>query len=474
MTEMQSNSIYWYDLETTGAEPAVDRVVQFAGVRTDIDLNIISEPLNIYCLPGNDTLPQPEAILVHGIGYKMLARQGLTEAEFIRRIHQEFILPNTCVAGFNNVRFDDEFTRNLLYRNFYDPYQREWQNGNSRWDIIDVFRMAQALRPAGFIWPEGEDNKVTFRLERLTEANGIGHAAAHDAHSDVLATIEVTKKLRQAQPKLYDYLFNLRNKQRVIRQLYPLGKSPVVHVSSMYPVLRGCLAVVLPICVHPTNPNGIICFNLEQDPRPLLSLSAAEIRGILFTPSADLPAETERVALKTIHINRCPALAPLSTLGGHEERLALDMALYKTHITMIQRSAGLVDKLKEVFTRSQFETLDDPDLMLYQGGFFSNRDKSVMAEVRQAPPDRLMSFEHQFKDERLAEMLFRYKARNYPASLTGSEQSRWDTYRSAMFKGEQGPASRLARFEALFRDNPQASCLPEWQAYLKQLMDYVQ
>ena len=187
---MSANSIYWYDFETFGNNPRRDRASQFAGIRTDEDLNIIGDPLVMYCKPANDFLPNPMACLITGITPQLTLEKGIAEAEFTRRILEEFAQPGTCVAGYNSIRFDDEVTRQLLYRNFHDPYEREWKNGNSRWDIIDMVRLCAATRPEGIEWPKKEDGSNSFRLEELTKANGITHAEAHDALSDVLATIE--------------------------------------------------------------------------------------------------------------------------------------------------------------------------------------------------------------------------------------------------------------------------------------------
>ncbi|MBD3646672.1 MAG: exodeoxyribonuclease I [Pseudomonadales bacterium] len=304
---MAMESIYWHDYETTGTDPARDRAIQFAGIRTDHNLDPIGEPLNLLCRPGNDILPSPAAIAVTGIRMSDVVREGMTEAAFIGRILREFSVPGTCVCGFNSIRFDDEFTRHMLYRNFHDPYAREWQQGNSRWDVIDLFRMAYALRPDGMEWPTNDKGGPSFRLEALTLANGISHGSAHDALSDVLATVALTKKLKDAQPKLYDYLFALRDKKRVLQQLYPLGKFPLVHVSAMYPAERACTAVVLPLCSHPLNGNGVICYDLSMDPAPLVSCDAAELQRLVFTANEDLGEGEQRVALKTIHVNRAPA-----------------------------------------------------------------------------------------------------------------------------------------------------------------------
>ena len=144
-----------------------------------------------------------------------------------------FSKSETCVVGYNNLKFDDEFVRQMFYRNFYNPYAREWRNGNSRWDVIDMFRMAYALRPDGIQWPKDDTGSVTFRLEELTRANDIEHSDAHDAVSDVLATINLTKLLRKIQPKLFEFFYALRKKDRIAKTLNLLDKKPVIHVPLM-------------------------------------------------------------------------------------------------------------------------------------------------------------------------------------------------------------------------------------------------
>jgi exodeoxyribonuclease-1 len=421
-------SLLWYDLETSGTDPGFDRVLQFAAVRTDLDLNPIEPPLNFYCYPGEDVVPDPDAMKVTGLKMSQIREEGLSEAEFSRRIHEAFSRPQTCVLGFNSIRFDDEFIRVLFYRNFFDPYAREWQNGNSRWDVIDLFRMAAALRPDGFNWPRHDHGGPSFRLEHLTAANGVSHEGAHDAVADVMATIGVAQRLRVAQPKLYDYLFSLRLKKSVLAQLYPIGKQAVVHVSSMYPATQHCLAIVLPIAVHPTNPNGIICFDLSKDPGPLIQLGPEELRRRLFSRSEDLGENEPRIPLKTIHVNKSPAISPLSTVAGLEGSLDLDLALCEQHKLQLQQTPGIVEKIDEAFSANQFARLDDPDLMLYQGDFFSREDREVMTAVQSAEPQGLSAYRGHFQDPRLPEMLFRYQARNYPNSLNADDQIRWHQF----------------------------------------------
>ena len=470
---IMADSIYWYDYETTGIDPARDRVLQFAGVRTDMDLNVISEPLDLFCKPGDDVLPSPDAILVTGIKMSEVLEKGLSETKFIEKILSEFAVPGTCVTGFNSLRFDDEFTRNTLYRNFLDPYAREWQGGNSRWDVIDLFRMAQALRPEGFVWPRNEQDVPTFRLEKLTEVNGIGHESAHDAVSDVLATIDVTRKLRQAQPKLYDFLFELRNKKKVTSQLYPLGKQPILHISSMYPAAKNCIAVILPICVHPTNPNGVLCFDLSESPDTLLKAGPNELHRLMFSRKEDLAEHETRIALKTIHINRCPAIAPISTAKGQETRLGLDLEKCMKHLRQLQTASGVVEKIQDAISQGSFEHQDDPDLMLYQGEFFSASDKQVMAELRQSAPFDLASFNDAFQDRRLPEMLFRYRARNFHSELDPSEQGRWKDYRRSIWQGDTAREGVLDRIAVLKAEGRGEAALDDLEQYIAAVTDWL-
>ncbi len=424
MTDM---SFYWHDYETFGIDPRRDLPTQFAGIRTDENFNIIDEPLTIYCQPTADCLPQPDACVITGITPQLAAEKGICEAEFIRIIHQQFMQSNTCVLGYNSLRFDDEVTRNSLYRNFYDPYEREWKNNNSRWDLIDVVRAAKALRPQGINWVNNEEGNPSFKLEELTKANNISHESAHDALSDVHATIAIAKLVKQAQPKLYDFLFSNRGKHQV-NSLLQLGLfKPIVHISGMYPAIKGCLAIVLPLCQHPTNNKGVIVYDLSQDPTALLELTAEKIKQRLFTATADLPEGIERIALKTVHINKCPVLAPLNVLREEDQqRLNINLELCLKNAKKIKESASLETKLSNVFTQT-FEAETNPDVMIYNG-FFKGNDKTMMDKIRNTPINELATLKPHFKDKRLAEMFFRYKARNYPQTLSSKEKQQWEKF----------------------------------------------
>lgn len=427
------NTLYWHDYETWGEVPAQDRPSQFAGVRTDENLNIVGEPLMIYCCPAPDTLPKPEACLITGLTPQVALAKGLPEYQFAAKIHAELSRPGTCGVGYNSIRFDDEVTRYMLYRNFYDPYEREWRNGNSRWDIIDVVRMTRALRPDGINWPNYEDGRPCFKLEMLTAANHLNHEAAHDALSDVYATIGMAKLIKTHQPKLFDYAYRLRDKRFVNSMIDIANHKPLLHISSRFASENGNAALILPLAIHPTNKNSVIAYNLVFSPRDLLSLSADELRERLFTRSEDLPAGVERVALKEIHLNKSPMLLPPSMLDeATAARLQIDRALLDQHWQQLRNLSfseqeALQEKLYKLYSEIGFIEKTDPEQMLYNG-FFDELDKKLMLQVRRSSPEELATKHFGFKDDRLATLLFRYRARNFPHTLNQAEQQEWQSF----------------------------------------------
>ena len=468
-------SIFWYDFETTGTSPRCDRPLQVAGIRTSETLEEIGEPLNIYCRPSDDILPHPAACLITGITPAMLASRGLCEAEFTARLHAELSRPGTCGAGYNSLRFDDEVTRYTLYRNFYDPYAREWQNGNSRWDIIDLVRAAYALRPDGLTWPTDEQGRVTLKLERLSAANGLEHLQAHDALSDVRATIGVARLIRDRQPRLYDYLYGLRRKAAVLEQVRLL--EPLVHVSGRFGAERRYLSVALPLAWHPRNRNALIVCDLQADCSPLLDQSADTLRERLYTRRDALPAGAVPVPLKLLHVNRCPVIAPLGVLRPADiARIGVDLDACRAKADELVRAQdNWGGKLAGIYREERFDGCEDPEQQLYDG-FLGDRDRRLCDQVRNLGPNDCTSLP--FDDPRLAELLFRYRARNFAGSLTESEQQRWQEFcRQRLSDPVWGAPITLAGFEQAVAEQlpgataEQAALLGEWRRYAQGLRE---
>jgi exodeoxyribonuclease-1 len=486
LTTSQDNkiqpTILWHDYETWGVNPKFDKPSQFAGIRTDLDLNIIGEPEMFYCSPPPDYLPQPEACLVTGITPQKAQREGLSEADFAKRIHNLFSVPNTCVAGYNSIRFDDEVSRYLFYRNFYDPYAREWQNGNSRWDIIDMVRACYALRPEGINWPTVErdgEQVVSFRLELLTQANGISHEAAHDAMSDVYATIAMAKLIKEKQPKLYHFIFNLRTKKQVAELLNVADMTPVMHTSSKVSSKHGCTSWFAPVTYHPVNKNAVICVDLAQDISPLMDLSCEEIKERLYTRHDELEPGQAPIPLKLIHLNKCPVIAPAKTLlPENAVRLSIPRETCLENLAQLKQHNDLRDKLSDVFATNNFDddaASVDAEHALYGGNFFSHSDKAQMDILRGLSPEQLASHPFQFQDERLSVLLFRYRARNFPHTLSVIEQQKWQQYsQNKLQYGEKGLLSLdefMMKIENLAHEHETNKAK---MSILKSLYEYVQ
>ena len=427
-----SESFYWHDYETSGARVAEDRPLQFAGVRTDANFNVIGEPLVIYCRPSPDCLPHPAAIRVTGINPYTALELGLPEREFIGQIVHEMEQPGTCSLGFNSLRFDDEITRYALYRNFYPPYNREYGQGRSRWDLIDTTRAVHALRPAGIEWPTRADGLPSFRLEDLTAANGIDHGNAHDALADVLATIALGRLLREKQPALFDTLYAQRSKRALAPLLDLANPKPVVHVSGQFGALRSNLAVVLPLAQHPNNKNEIICADLSREP-DFLDQAAEDIREVLFAQRDTLADGVQRPPLKTLKINRAPVVLPVTWVQGEPaERLGLNGDVTRAALAAYRgaRSAdpeGFQHFVQQIYAGRTFTPRDNPDTQLYDA-FLGRSDEALLAEVRRASSESLAADSWVFEDRRLPELFFRYRARNFPDSLNAEERERWHSH----------------------------------------------
>ncbi len=432
-------SFLFYDLETFGADPRRTRIAQFAAVRTDAELRQIEEPISFFVQPADDLLPSPVATLITSVTPQHALREGVNEAEAFARIAEEMSRPETCTLGWNSLRFDDEFVRHGLFRNFYDPYEREWRGGNSRWDLLDAMRLVHALRPDGIVWPQREDGATSFKLEHLALANGVRQGDAHEALSDVHATVGLARRFRQAQPRLWQYALKLRDKKFAATLLDTVALTPVLHISQRYPASRLCAAPVLPLARHPRFDNRVIVFDLEGDADALLTLDAEGIADRLYTPAADLPPGEQRIPLKEVHLNKSPALVAWPHLREEDfARLRIDRRATEAAAERLRPfAAELAEKLRQVFAGERAFETPDADASVYDG-FITDGDKRRLAEVRATPPGHLDKREFGFKDARLPELLFRYRARNWPQTLSASERVRWDEYRRGRLGRDAG------------------------------------
>lgn len=481
-----SNSILWYDLETFGLNPQHDRIAQFACIRTDESLEEIGEPVRMYCKPTLDYLPAPAACRVHGITPQTAFELGLTEYDFALKIKEAFSVPETTTAGFNSINFDDEFIRYLFYRNLFDPYEREYANGNSRWDIINLVRAAHDLRPEGIVWPQDNDGNPVFRLESLTRANGLEHESAHDALSDIRATIAVARLIKTKQPRLYAWYFSHRRRESLKPLIDLPGGRMLLHTSAEYTRREGCTTLIAPVSIDPANRNILIAIDLRFDPGQILELSAEELRNRVFSKSE------ARVPLSRIRLNHCPFLAPVSTLSAEAaQRLVLPVETCRERLAVLRQNPGLTQKMTAVFDEPiPPPESDDPESRLYSGGFLYGADKRRLERFHEVlggtdrPPDaparaKQLCQTLKFEDPRILPMAGRLFGRNFPETLSESERLKWRAFCASRVElpasegsTELADYARLAESEFADPDMPApqraiVQALIEWKNHIE-------
>lgn len=426
-----ATTFFFYDLETSGLNPREDRIMQFAGQRTDMHLNPIGDSFNLLVELNDDTLPSPDAIMVTGISPQQTVADGYTEAEFAKILYDDVFTPETIAVGFNSIRFDDEFIRALLWRNFYDPYEWSWKDGRSRWDMLDVVRMTRALRPDGIEWPVDSEGRATNRLELLTKLNGVDHLKAHDALSDIIATIEVAKLIRGKQPQLFDYLLKLRDKNEVKKLVNLDDKKPFVYTSGRYDAEHDKTTVAFPLTL---GRNGnIVVYDLRYDPASFLNMSQKQLADTLFASWEERKAEGfQKLPVKELQYNRAPAVAPLGVLEQDKgwERIHLDAETIERHKKVLLSVPEFAENIRTLLeNRPEFKKLPDAEGQLYDG-FVNDKDRIRIEAVRNAKPTELADFQPEFTDERLPPLLLRYKARSFPDTLSESEAVTWEKWRA--------------------------------------------
>ena len=447
---MASDTFYFFDLETSGFRPREDRIMQFAGQRTDKDLNPIGEPDNILVKVTPDILPQPDAVLVHGITPQKTLTDGISETELTKYLTSQVFAKDTIAVGFNNIRFDNDFIRFLFWRNFNDAYEWSWKDGCSTWDLLDVSRMTRALRPEGIKWPFASDGKPSNKLELLTSINGLDHANAHDALSDVQASIALARLLKAKQPKLFDYLLKHRDK-KLVGPLVSSGK-PFVYTSGRYSSEFNKTTVAVMV-VQKDDKSGALVYDLRIDPDEFKDLRAAELAKRWAARGEDVPY----FPVKTLGYNKCPAVAPAVVLeeGDGWAKIQLHKEMVQSHLKKLQHATGFGDKLLQaleiMWPKRQAGLVDDPqkvDGQLYDG-FVPDSDKTKMSAVRAAKPEELSVTNFSFNDSRLNQLLLLYKARNYAKSLTEDEQKGWDNIRRQKLLNSGQADSFFGRLEEL-------------------------
>lgn len=470
--EVMSKTFFFYDLETSGLSPQEARIMQFAGIRTDMELKQLGEPVNVLVRLNDDVLPSPEALMVTGITPQQTQADGYSEAEFAKMLMDDIFTEDTVTVGFNNIRFDDEFIRHLFWRNFHDPYEWSWKDGRSRWDLLDVVRMTRALRPEGIEWPVNDKGQPVNRLESLSGANGLDHVKAHDALSDVEALIAVTRLIKDKQPRLYDHLFKLRDKNEIKKLVNLDDKRPFVYVSGRLGGEFNSATVAFPLTA---GKNGnVVVYDLRYDPEPFLGLSQNDLAKKLYATWEERQKDDfQKLPVKELQYNKAPAVAPLGVLSQDNgwANIALDEATIVKNRNKLLSVPAFAENLRSLFEKKpDYKKSTDPEAQLYDS-FVPDIDKIRIESVRNASERDLADFHPNFVDERLSSLLLHYKARNFPKTLAEDESIAWEKWRSAKISADL-PAfmKSLADLMATTKDDNKQFILQELQLWAESVL----
>jgi len=466
-----AKTFFFYDLETSGLSARDDRVMQFAGIRTSLELEPIGEPFNLLVKLNDDTLPSPDALMVTGITPQQTVADGYTEAEFAKLLVDEVFIEDTIAVGFNNIRFDDEFVRHLLWRTFYDPYEWSWKDGRSRWDLLDVVRMTRALRPEGIEWPM-VDGKPSNRLELLAQVNKIDHLKAHDALSDVEALIAVTRLIKAAQPQLYGYMLTMRDKNEIKKLVNLEDKQPFVYVSGRFDADFHKATVAFPLTTGRNS--SVVVYDLRHDPTPYLNMSVKELAKIFYAPWEERKKDGyQALPVKELQYNRAPAAAPLGVLSQSDgwNRIGMTEELVSRHRTILLSHPSFAENIRSLIEdRPEYAVSLDPEAQLYDG-FLPGQDSLHLAKVRHSSASQLADLHPEFRDERLAPLLLHYKARNFPTSLAQEEVPAWEEWRAARLRRQLPDfAQRLHDLSQKVTDQDKQFILQEVQLWAESIV----
>ncbi|CAL4324385.1 exodeoxyribonuclease I [Buchnera aphidicola] len=421
-------SFLFYDYETFGLHPALDKPAQFACIRTDSDFNVIQKPIVLYCYPPNDYLPNIQSVLTTHISPIHAYKIGMNEFFFSKKIFDIFNVCNTCIVGYNNIQFDDEVTRNIFYRNLLDSYSWCWKQNNSRWDVIKIILACYVLSPNNFEWPKNDFGNISFKLQDLTNVNNITHTNKHDALSDVYATVYLIKLIKKKKPELLNFLFKYRVKNNIKNLIDIQNRIPIIYISNIFGRLRNYTSCIIPIFWNMQNSNMLVFFDLYYNIEDLI-----EYMKHIANNNIDI-YQLRKVGINFLYINRCPVLIPINFFSIKKlSCLGINSNIVLKKICLLYKNILLIEKINIFFTNFKYNYNNtNVDLGIYNN-FFSQKDHYLMKVIHNTEINKLNKKKFFFYDNRLKELFFRLRARNFPEILNIFEKKKWLLYRFKKF-----------------------------------------
>jgi exodeoxyribonuclease-1 len=403
----------FYDIETTGLNKAFDQVLQFAAIRTDLNLQEIERyEINVKLNP--DIIPSPYALITHHIGLKENA-ESFSEFSAIKQIHQYFNHPGTISLGYNTLGFDDEFLRFSFYRNLLPPYTHQFANNCSRMDLYPMTLMYFLFKPHVLNWPTHE-GKTTLKLEYLNSANQLTEGRAHNAMVDVEATLELARRLFKER-EMWDYVKDYFNKKIDQERLQPLQNNTIALMVDGRLRDHAYLAPVLYVGQHRHYKNQLLW--LQLDSPELTKITKNNI------------TETTRVTNK-----KCGEpyfILPLKdrfTTQLHPKR----RALAEHNKKWLETNPESLKLITDYYTDYQYPTYPNTDVeaSLYLNGFYSAEEESFCRLFHKVPPKEKARLTEELHFPKLKTLALRILGRHFSDAMSHSQQEQFSAYLRAV------------------------------------------
>ena len=408
----------FYDIETSGLSSVFDQVLTFAAIRTDMALKEIDR-YEIAVSLRRDIVPSPGAFLTHRLSPGEL-ESGLCEYEAMGLIHKIINEPGTISIGYNTLGFDDEFLRFAFYRNFLDPYSHQYANGCCRMDLLPVATLYRIFKPGQMRWPISQ-GKPSMKLELISQENNLVQSGrAHDAMTDVKATLGLARSLAR-EKNMWSYCLDFFDKEK--------DRARIEAVDEVFQSIFGRHKLCVMVSV---SFGGEIMY---MAPVVSIGYSAAYTNQSLW-----LRLDREEV----VPFGLDPKKGPFVIRKRHgEAKIVLPpLERFWNRLTLSQKEQSeknllLIRKSPEEFQKLVFYHRDfkypfipdlDVDASLYQTGFFSKHEKADMVIFHGSSHDKKMALCEKMGSTRLQALARRIVIRNFPEIATASAMAEHKKY----------------------------------------------
>ena len=430
-------AMVFYDTETTGTKVYFDQILQFAAILTDNDLNEIERfEIRSRLLP--NVVAGPGAMRLTGVSVDQLHDPALpSHYEMVCRIRRKLLeWQASLFIGHNSLRFDEVLLRSAFYKNLLPPYLTN-SAGNGRIDTLSMLQWAHKYEPDVIEIPTRPDGRPIFKLDQLAPANGYNQAHAHDAMSDVEATIHMAHLMRNNAPDTWSRAMRFSNKSNVL----DFCEGEMVFGLTEY-YFRDYYSFLLHQVGHnPHDRSEIVAFDLYHDPADFVGLSSEALRRHL---------NASPKLLRRVRANALPGLIDADEAHPHTQVSNLPLEMLEERAEVLEGNETLRGQLLLAYMQAkpQYEDSVHVEENIYSG-FASTQDNERMDAFHEGEWSERAAIVCEFDDPRfrdLGEQLIYFEA---PQVLATERRQWWEERTARRLLGTGEPCDALTLPQAL-------------------------